>query len=288
MKRIGVALNPLKTEATKLFCKMADWLIQQGVSVVLVDEAARIAGRPELGGTEQDVVGADVLVVLGGDGTMLHWARIAGSHGTPMLGVNFGTYGFITEIQPQDALEAVRRMLCGDYEISDRLVLKAQLVRNKEVTYTFYALNDVVVSMGGRARMLSLRTLINGKFIVTYWADGIVVSSPTGSTAYSLSAGGPVVHPDVGVLIITPICAHTLSERALVVPDHETVEITPSEESNGASAVITIDGQLGENIEPGDRILVSKAEYRVKLIQIEPDSFYNKLKTRLHWGERFT
>lgn len=230
---------------------------------------------------------ADLLLVLGGDGTMLRWSRIAAPHGAPMLGVNFGRYGFITEVTPEGAIDTVSKVLSGDYHISERVALETEVLRCGQSVYRQYALNEVVISKGPLSRMVSLRTYVNEKYLVTYRADGIIVSSPTGSTAYSLSAGGPVVHPDVSVLIITPICPHTLNERSLVVPDSESVRIIGEAHESGAVATLTIDGQMGEHLECEDVVVVRKAAFKAKLVQTEPQSFYDKLRTRLRWGERF-
>lgn len=288
MKTIGIAPNPNKKEAVRLAGELADWLEQRHVRTVLAEDIAAATGRTQLAGTEEEVVRTDLLLVLGGDGTMLRWSRIAAPVGTPMMGINFGQYGFITEIHPNEAKSALTRILDGNYCLSERVVLKARVTRDEQETGTYHALNDVVVSKGTLARMLGLNTYVNGKFIVTYAADGIIVSSPTGSTAYSLSAGGPVVHPNVSVLIITPICPHTLNARSLVVPDSEQIRIIGECGGHDAEMMLTVDGQLGEHLTCRDTVEIGKADFAAKLLQLEPQSFYNKLQTRLRWGERFS
>ncbi|MCX6343606.1 MAG: NAD(+)/NADH kinase [Armatimonadetes bacterium] len=287
MKVIGLAPNPHKIESMQLAAKLADWLISERIRVIVPEDIAASMGRTELGATESAVSSADFLLVLGGDGTMLRWGRMAAPQGTPMMGVNFGQYGFITEIHPSEAILAMKKVLAGEIIISERAVLKATVARDGQEIGTYYALNDAVVSKGPFARMLGLHTYVNGKFIVTYTADGIIISTPTGSTAYSLSAGGPVVHPDVSVLIITPICPHTLNARALVIPDNETVQIIGECGDDPVSMMLTMDGQLGEHLVCNDKISIGKADFKAKLVQIEPQSFYNKLQKRLRWGERF-
>ena len=288
MKVIGLAPNPHKIESLQLAAKLADWLISEGIRTIVPDDIAKDMGRPELGASEDAVSSADFLLVLGGDGTMLRWGRMAAPQGTPMMGVNFGQYGFITEIHPSKAIAAMKKVLAGEIIISERVILKATVIRDGQEIGTYHALNEAVVSKGPFARMLGLHTHVNGKFIVTYTADGIIVSTPTGSTAYSLSAGGPVMHPDVPVLIITPICPHTLNARALVIPDNETVQIIGECGDDPVSMMLTMDGQLGENLVSNDKVSIGKADFKAKLVQIEPQSFYNKLQKRLRWGERFS
>lgn len=288
MKTIGLAPNPHKKEAVRLASELVGWLAERGVRSLINEDISLEIGKPESAASDADVAGADLLLVLGGDGTMLRWNRLALPKSTPMLGINFGQYGFITEIYPNEAKAALEKVLNGEYSISDRVVLKASLTRDRKEIGCYYALNDVVVSKGPMARMLGLRTSVNGKYIVTYAADGIIVSSPTGSTAYSLSAGGPVVHPDVCVLIITPICPHTLNARSLVVPDNQKIQIVSERNTDTPEMMLTIDGQLGEHLTYGDIVEIGKADFTAKLVQIQPDSFYNKLQTRLRWGERFS
>ncbi len=286
--KIGLAPNPLKTEAVRLAVEIADWLLQRDISVLMIDEVAATVRRQDLGATQEQVISADLLVVLGGDGTMLRWSRLAAPRGTPMMGVNFGQYGFITEIGPESAVAALDKYLSGDCSISDRVVLKAALTRNGDKIGTYYALNDVVVSKGPLARMLGLHTYVNDNFIVTHAADGIIMATPTGSTAYSLSAGGPVVHPSVRVIIVTPICSHTLNARSLVVPDGERIQVIGECGSDGAMMMLTIDGQLGEVMHSCDKVEVGKADFTAKLVQIDPQSFYDRLRRRLRWGERLS
>lgn len=288
MKTIGLAPNPHKIEAVQLAGELADWLASRGVRPLLSHDVADAAGKSEIRADDHELACTDLLVVLGGDGTMLRWTRLTASNQTPMLGVNFGRYGFITEIEPELVKESLDRFLAGDYTISERVVLKARVTRASGPAATYYGLNDVVVSKGPLARMVALHTYVNDKFIVTYAADGIIIASPTGSTAYSLSAGGPVVHPDVSVLIITPVCPHTLNVRSLVVPDRERIRIVGECRDGESDTMLTLDGQLGEHLGCGDAVEISKAEFAAKLVQFEPQSFYDKLQTRLRWGERYS
>lgn len=287
MKTIGLAPHPQKTEALKLAAQVADWLDSRGIGVLLSSDVASAIGKSHLAADEEDVARADFLIIMGGDGSMLRWGRLAAPHGTPMLGVNFGHYGFITEVEPDEMLASMDRILTGDYAVSERVVLKATVIRDEKPTATYYGLNDVVVSKGPLARMVALHTYVGGKFIVTYAADGIIIASPTGSTAYSLSAGGPVVHPDVSVLVITPVCPHTLNVRSLVVPDGEKIQIVGQCREGEADTMLTLDGQLGQHLSCSDTVEVGKADFPARLVHFEPHSFYEKLQTRLRWGERY-
>ena len=268
--------------------ELADWLASSGVRPMLSNDVAEAVGKGDIGADDHELTGADLLVILGGDGTMLRWTRLIASRETPMLGVNFGRYGFITEIEPDLIQDALQRFLAGNYTVSGRVVLKATVTRAAGSCATYYGLNDIVISKGPVARMVALHTYVNDKFIVTYAADGIIVASPTGSTAYSLSAGGPVVHPDVSVLIITPVCPHTLNVRSLVVPDKERIKIVGECREGEADTVLTLDGQLGEHLNCGDEVEICKAEFIAKLVQFDTQSFYEKLQTRLRWGERYS
>lgn len=287
MKTIALAPNPNKAEAVTLARELAVWLVSEGKRIVLTREVAQGLGMPELGAEEDQLACADLLVVMGGDGTLLRWNRIASPRGILMLGVSFGHYGFITEVTPDCARQAIENILRGDYVVSERVVLEAKVTRGGQVIESCYGLNDIVVSKAPPARILHWHTYINDRFIVAHAADGLIVATPTGSTAYSMSAGGPVIHPDVSVLLVTPICPHTLSARSLVVPDSEVLCIVAESNSEKPEVMLTADGQLGLRLESGDRVEVRKAGFRARLVQMENDSFYQKLTTRLRWGERF-
>lgn len=289
MKTIGLVANPQKPEALRLAAELADWLADRHVTTLIEHELAGLIGRMDLAASPDAVYETEMVVVLGGDGTILRAARMAGPKGTPLLGVHFGQYGFITEIHPPDARIALERVLDGDYRTSERLMLSAYLIRNNEVIYSTQALNEVVVSKGPFARLLSLRTFVNENLIATYAADGIIVSSPTGSTAYSLSAGGPVVNPNAKVMIITPICPHTLNGRPLIIPDNETVQIIGECGADGEDMMmLTVDGQVGHKMERRDKVDIRRAEFNARIVYWNPMSFYDKLQQRLKWGERFS
>ncbi len=288
MKSIGLIINPQKKGALELGEELSNWLGSRGIKTLVEDEPAKLMNRSDLAAKSDEVYSTDMVVVLGGDGTILRAARTAGPKGTPMLGVHLGQYGFITEIYPPDAKDALERVLEGDYQISERMMLQANLYRGSEVIYSAAALNDIVVSKGPFARLLNLHTFVDEKPIAVYAADGIIVSSPTGSTAYSLSAGGPVINPNVEVMMIIPICPHTLNARSLVIPDEESVQIVGECSDDEHEMMLTVDGQLGYSMECFDRVDIRRAEYTAKIVSWNPMGFYDKIQRRLKWGERFS
>lgn len=288
MKNVGLAVHPTKAAALKVAAQLADWLASRELNVKIESESSEKIGKPELAGDEDEVYGADLVVVLGGDGTILRASRLAGPRQTPMLGVHFGQYGFITEIHPPEMKPALERVLKGDYEISERLMLRARLYRDEKEIGTWTAMNDVVVAKGPLARILRLRTYVDNKYLATYAADGIIVASPTGSTAYSLSAGGPVVNPDVDVMILTPICPHTLNARSLVLPGSESIQVIAECGPEEPRMMLTVDGQIGYELQCHDKVDIQKAEFTAKIIRWDPKSFYDKIHSRLRWGERFS
>jgi NAD+ kinase len=288
MKNIGLAVHPTKEAALEVAAQLAEWLADRQLSVKIESGPAEAIGHPEMAGDVDQIYGSDLVVVLGGDGTILRASRLAGPRGTPMLGIHFGQYGFITEVHPPDLYKALERVFKGDYQISERLMLTARLYRSEREIGSWTSLNDVVVAKGPLARILRLRTYVDNKYLATYAADGIIVASPTGSTAYSLSAGGPVVNPDVDALILTPICPHTLNARSLVLPGGQSVQVVAECGPEEPRMMLTVDGQIGYELQCFDKIDIRKAEFTAKIVRWDPKSFYDKIHSRLRWGERFS
>ncbi|MDI6826993.1 MAG: NAD(+)/NADH kinase [Armatimonadota bacterium] len=286
MQSVAIILNPEIEAAGKLASEITNLLEMQRVLVIAEHDAALAIGRPDLSRAEGELVKADFALVFGGDGTLLRASRIMTPHGVPMLGIRLGKFGFLTDVEPCDARAAVLRMMEGEYAVDERMVLRMDVRRNGKRIERWQALNDVVVAKGPLARMLRLGTYVSEKYVSTYAADGIIIASPTGSTAYSLSAGGPLVAPDLNILIVTPICPHTLSARSLVVSSKETVHVKV-ESDPGDVVMATVDGQVGMPLEPGDEVIVGEAPVRAKLISVTSTTFYDKLQTRLKWGDRF-
>lgn len=227
----------------------------------------------------------DLILVFGGDGTFLGVARLACKHGTPILGINLGSLGFLTEITIDEIYEMMERIIAGDYEIENRQMLSTEIRRKGGKVGRYELLNDVVINKGAVARIIDLAVYIEGSHVTTYRADGIILSTPTGSTAYSLSAGGPIVSPRIPVTIITPICPHTLTNRPLIVSNDMKVEIKITTEE--PDTYLTLDGQIGIRLQMGDVVEVQRSDSYVKLIKSPFRDFFTILKTKLMWGERY-
>lgn len=286
IKRIGVIANLGKPPAVEVAREAIAYLDGRLPIFLPQKTFAERLGRPELYTEGGDLNEHDVVVVFGGDGTMLASSLRCAQSGTPLLGVNVGRFGFLTEALPEMLVPALDHLMAGDFSTEERLTLACEIVRGGEIVVHEHALNEVVIAHGALARVLHLITNINGKYLTTYAADGIIVATPTGSTAYSLSAGGPLVHPEVRAMLIQPICAHTLMTRTLLVPvDHE-VEIVV-QHTDGDYGQVTLDGQRGVPLGLDDRVRIKKGRHPVKLVtNVGGATFYDKLHTKLRWGEQ--
>ena len=237
-----------------------------------------VAGHTDAGQIPENT---DCAIVLGGDGTLLHAAQDLAEKGIPILGVNLGTLGFLSETEVSGLREAIRCLSFDEYMVEEHIMLKAQA--GDEITHV---LNDAVISRSGFSRLIRLQLYINGVPLQVYTGDGLLVSTPTGSTAYNLSAGGPVVAPDVEMFVITPICPHSLSERSLVISanDRIEIEVVRSRKTQEEEAIATTDGQYFANLQVGDHIVLTRSELSAKLIRFEKNRFYKALQTKLRWG----
>ncbi|MCG8689413.1 MAG: NAD(+)/NADH kinase, partial [Desulfobacterales bacterium] len=222
------------------------------------------------------------IVVLGGDGTFLSVARYIENSGIPLMGVKFGEVGFLAETTEENLYEAIEALLKGEYIIKERRRLDIKVVRDNELIIDVDVLNDAVINKSALSRLASCAVYLDDIYLTTYRADGLIVATPTGSTAYSLAAGGPVVHPAVPSIILTPICPFTLTNRPLLIPDHTHVEIRL--EGSPEDMILTLDGQEGFEMDPGDKIFVKKSRNNIKMISFEDHSYFKVLKTRLHWS----
>ncbi|MDY7230417.1 NAD(+)/NADH kinase [Hyalangium rubrum] len=227
---------------------------------------------------------ADLVVVLGGDGTLIHTARLLGGRGVPILGVNLGSLGFMTEVPVDEMFGLLDEVLAGHFKVDSRMKLTCRLLRNGQVIVEDEILNDVVINKGALARIADHETSIDGVPITTYKADGIILATPTGSTAYSLSAGGPIVHPSVDCTILSPICSHALTQRSIVVPADRVIRVTLRRET--ADTYLTLDGQTGHGLQGGDCIEVVRSPNRVNLVRNPRVAYFTILRQKLHWGER--
>lgn len=286
-KTIGIMANATKEAAIEVAGVADVYLRERGVNVLLQHHVAAELKVPERGVSDDAVTDADAVLVLGGDGTILANSRECAPKGTAMLPVHLGRFGFLTEVAPDALRAALDKLLEGDYTIEERMMLSGVASRGEDggEQAVVAALNDIVVANGPLSRVLRLRMMVNGKYVTTYAADGLILSTPTGSTAYSLSAGGPLVNPSLKVLLVTPICPHTLTSRALIIPADDTVTIVVERDPDDIVRV-TVDGQLGFALQPGDQIDVRRSPNPARIISVGGPDFYDKLQTKLRWGER--
>jgi len=283
MKKIGIICKPERKEPQEILLQLLPFLRQKGCESFVDAETAAALNIPGFSRKEiPDLV--DVVLVLGGDGTMLNVSRLVAEKGIPILGINLGSLGFITEVPRDEIFDVVDKMLSGGCAIEERLMLSAAILRNGERISEYTVLNDVVINKGALARIIDLETNINSSYITTFKADGLIISTPTGSTAYSLSAGGPILYPTLGSIVLTPICSHTLTNRPIVLPDDFKIEIIIK--SLSEDVFLTLDGQVGFSLRIGDVIEVNKADYKVKLLVPAKRDYFKVLRTKLKWGER--
>src|SRR5271167_1376497 len=283
-KTIGIISRPRGSNLAEVVPPLLRWLEDRGVMMVLDPETAQSLKCDGLGKTRHQVAEeADLLLVLGGDGTLLAAAREAASRGVPILPVNMGSLGFLTSFTVEELYPALEATLAGKSTIIERVLLLVERVNRGEILTKQRVLNECVVHKGTLARMIELELHIDDGFVCRYRADGLIVATPTGSTAYSMSAGGPIVHPAVRSILITPICPHTLSDRPVVVPDTAKIELRLSESSD--SVFLTLDGQTGSPTQIGDCVRITRAAERLQLIHPPNKTYFEILRNKLKWGE---
>jgi NAD+ kinase len=283
MKKIGIIGKTGKQETLDILTELAPWLKSKGHEVYVDIENATVMN---IEGTPRSQMSAlvDMVIVLGGDGTMIGVARLVAEKGIPILGVNIGGLGFLTAVSRDELYEVLDRVLVDDCPIEERIMLNACVLRHSECIAEYIVMNDVVVNKGALARIIDLETYVNNTYISTFKADGLIVSTPTGSTAYALSAGGPILYPTINSIVLAPICPHTLTNRPIVLPDDVKIEIMLR--SLNEDVFLTIDGQMGFSLRQNDIIEVKKSQYRARLyIPCERD-YFEIIRTKLKWGER--
>jgi NAD+ kinase len=283
MKKIGIICKPGKPEPPEILREIIPYMEEKGFELYLEEDAARMVKRTGVG-REQIPELVEAVIVLGGDGTMLSVARLVAHKDIPILGINLGGLGFITEVNRDEAREAIDKILVEQCLVEERLMLKVHIHRFGEKITDYLVLNDIVINKGALARIIDLETFIDHQYVTTYKADGLIVSTPTGSTAYNLSAGGPIIHPALNSVVITPICPHTLTNRPLVVSGSSMVEIMLQSESE--DVFLTLDGQVGYSLRKGDRVEIMRSEHKTKLLIPSEKDYFNVLRTKLKWGER--
>jgi NAD+ kinase len=286
--RIGVVVKPHQPDALKTICSLVEWLDKHSITLVGTHDLDKERVEHETGCVietvrrEELAARVDLIIVLGGDGTMIATARMVGDSEVPVLGINYGSLGYLAEFRMEEMFPALAGILEGNYQIDSRVMLSAELFRGQEQVMHSRVLNDVVINKSALARIIEIETSLNSQFVNSFRADGLIVSTPTGSTAYNLSAGGPVIYPSMNVVVITPICPFTLSNRPIVVPDDAVIELrlkTPQEE-----VALTLDGQVGFPLEVEDRVVIKKSRTYFKLVQPMNRNYFDVLRDKLRWG----
>lgn len=261
---------------------IAEHLTESGIEVLASDRV-----KLDLAATRmpesQLCTKADLVIAVGGDGTMLHASRLARESGTPILGINRGRLGFLADVTPDEMIASVDQVLRGEYTRDTRMLLEARLVKEDGEERTAYALNDVVLKRRETGRMVDFSTQVDGTFVNTHSGDGLIVATPTGSTAYALSCGGPILSPQLDAVVVVPVCPHTLTDRPLVVPGDRSIEVLLLERHE-STASISIDGRSLGRIKPADRLVISAADHRITLIHPPSYDFYGILRSKLFWG----
>jgi NAD+ kinase len=284
IKIVGVISKPGIPRASTIVSDLVAWWKERGVETRLDHESARYLKSNDGLPREQVPEGAQLVIVLGGDGTLLAAARAVAGREIPILPVNLGGLGFLTAITLDQLYPELECALCGEQRVVPRRMLHGKVVRDGKTVATYEALNDVVIGKTQIARMIDLETYVDGQYVSTFKADGLIVATPTGSTAYSLSAGGPIVFPAVAAICITPVCPHMLTNRPVLVPDTSVIEIVckaPRKE-----AYLTVDGQVGEPLMENDRVVCQSSDHQVYLIRPPKMFFFDVLRQKLKWGER--
>ena len=284
MKKIAIFAKVHDPRCQDVAIELIQWLEARGLTPLVESHLSRHLSCQ--GAAEHiDIPGsADMVVVLGGDGTLISVARLVGDREVPILGVNLGSLGFLTEVTLDELYPALESCLSGDYRVSERMMLRASVERDGIEIESHQVLNDVVINKGALARIVDLMTTVDGSWLTTFKSDGLIICTPTGSTGYSLAAGGPIIHPALDCLVITPICPHTLTNRPIVVDAGASITVTLK--SDKEDVFLTLDGQVGMELQGGDIIRVRRAERRTRLVVSRSKDYFEVLRTKLKWGER--
>ncbi len=283
MNKIGIICKTGVTKPIEILKDLLPWLRQKGCETFIDIETASVLNMEGFPRSKIPSL-SEVIIVLGGDGTMLSTCRLVADKGIPVLGINIGGLGFITEVQIDKLYETLDRVLSDECPIEERIMLTAKVRRLGEIIAEYIVLNEVVVNKAALARIIDLETYVNQNYVTTFKADGLIISTPTGSTAYSLSAGGPILYPTLDNIIITPICPHTLTNRSMVIPGDSIVKIILS--SPTERVYLTMDGQVGFSVMQNDVIEVAKAPFKTRLLIPCDRDYFQILRTKLKWGER--
>ena len=288
IKRIGVVVKPHQPEALETLCKLTEWVTARGIALVGGPAVDRERIEHETGcvieiiADEELPKKVDLILVLGGDGTMIATARMLGDCEVPVIGINYGGLGYLAEFRIEELFTALEAILAGNYKLEKRVMLAVELRRGEELVTKNRVLNDVVMNKSALARIIQIETYLNDQFVNSFRADGLIVSTPTGSTAYNLSAGGPIIFPTMNTVVITPICPFTLSNRPIVVPDDSVIEVRLMTEKEDVA--LTLDGQVGFPIQARDRVVIRKSTTTFNLVQPKNRNYFDLLRDKLRWG----
>lgn len=287
IKSVGVIVKPNHAEALQTALELSEWLEARGITLVGEPYSVELGpdGHPsDIETAESKRFGseADLIVVLGGDGTMISTARLIGDYEVLVLGVNYGSLGYLTDFRIEEMFPTLEDIFEGKYEKDRRVMLTAEHIRGGEILAKGRVLNDVVINKAALARIIEIDVSLNGLYVNSFRSDGLIVSTPTGSTAYNLSAGGPIIYPSMNAVVVTPICPFTLTNRPIVVPDDARIELQLLNENEGV--VLTLDGQIGYTMEGGDRVIIRKSRTTFNLVQPQNRNYFDVLRNKLKWG----
>lgn len=282
IRTVALVAKYEEPKAAEMASWLVPWLKEKGKRVLVEAGLARLGGRSC--SKNEMARRADLIVVLGGDGTLLSIARLVERPDVPILGVNLGGLGFITEVAIDELETVLAKTLAGDFSVEKRMTLEIQVQSKRRTTKRFRVLNDAVITKGARARIIDLETYVGKEYLCTYRADGLIISTPTGSTAYSLAAGGPILYPSLGAIVLSPICPHTLTNRPIVVSSKSTIRV--SLRSSGDTVFLSPDGQQGVLLNNGDVVEVRDYKAPISLVKAPSRSYFEVLRTKLKWGER--
>jgi len=288
IKSIGIVLKPNQPDALKTMCELATWLTERDISLVGGPEIERDRIQQKTGCAVEQIeperlaASVDLVLVLGGDGTMIAAARMMSETEVPVLGVNYGGLGYLAEFRIEELYTALESILAGNYRLDRRVMLDVELQRGDDEPKRNRVLNDIVINKSALARIIEIEAYLNRQFVNSFRADGLIVSTPTGSTAYNLSAGGPVIFPSMNAVVITPICPFTLSNRPIVVPDDAVIELCLKTEQE--EVALTLDGQVGFPLQVEDRVTIRKSQTTFNIVQPMNRNYFEVLRDKLRWG----
>lgn len=284
LQKVGVYAKKNHPDAGQIALDICAHFKQHQIEVFFEDRLAEEIGQVN-GFSGEDLPGlVDLIIVLGGDGTLISVARQIGHSNVPILGVNLGRLGFLTEVTLEELPKMLDRLIQGEVQVSERMMLDARIRRSGEVVGSYTVLNDVVINKGALARIIDMATSVDGRHLSTYKADGLIIATPTGSTGYNLAAGGPIIYPEINSLVISPICPHMLTNRPIIVWSKSVIEVEVSFEDD--VVFFTADGQVGRKLLPGDVVEVRRSEARTRLVCSPYKDYFQILRTKLSWGER--